>query len=159
MIHQLEMAREQWLAGDTTAVRNVLGRVGSHPETARQWRGTVWLTFDGTGEVEPLTLAPVRDFTRRVHEELPHVFYFLDADSGAVALYLSTFTDAVPGTLAIAVTPAMLAELRAALIVAAEYAIDHGDDWVAAVSPHVRLVDHLRLSDIRDALLASAHMR
>jgi hypothetical protein len=166
MIRQLDVPREQWSVGETTAVRNVLDRVGSDPPTARQWRGTVMLTFADVEEPEPVLMPEIQRFMRALRKHVPHLLYFLDPDpsAGELDLYMAGLAqieaaptpDARPYVVA---TKDLYTQLEDALKAAAVFAIGRGDDWVAAISGHAEHIDRAIPRRIRAFLIDTGHMR
>src|ERR1043165_8802995 len=89
----VDVPREQWRAGNANPPIMIFEELGRHPDVARQWRGTVWLTFAEVDAPDGPILQPeIQRYLRTLFEAVPHVLYFLDADplAGSAGFYLAS---------------------------------------------------------------------
>jgi len=66
-------------------VRNVLADVGADPAEAREWRGSILLTFAEVPESHPYLNPSIVDFLKNLYAEFPHLLYFLNPDPASGA--------------------------------------------------------------------------
>src|SRR5271170_509935 len=84
-LRRLNVPASEWRAADISAVRSVLADVGADPELARDWRGSVLLTFAEVPESHPYLNPSIVDFLKNLYAEFPHLLYFLNPDPASGA--------------------------------------------------------------------------
>jgi hypothetical protein len=157
-LRRLDIPASEWLAEDISAVRDVLADVDADPELARDWRGSVVLTFAQVPESYPYLNQSVVAYLKNLYAELPYLLYFLNSDrvNGALDSFFASI-DALSendyGVWLIWSDDAATAFFRA-LAEAAEYAIKQGDDWVAVVKGYEYHEDQTRYAEIREILIS-----
>jgi hypothetical protein len=157
-LRQLDIPASEWRVGDISAVRDVLADVDADPALARDWRGSVVLTFAQVPESYPYLNPSVIAYLKNLYAELPYLLYFLNPDrvNGALDSFFATI-DALSendyGVWLIWSEDAATALYRA-LAAAAEFAIKQGDDWATVVKGYEYHEIQTRYPEIRDMLIS-----
>jgi hypothetical protein len=156
-LRRLDIPASQWRPPDIAAVRGVLANVGADPAQARDWRGSVVLSFTEVQESYPYLNPAIAAFLQNLYSEIPHLLYFLNPDraNGAVDGFCAS-VGAVCQTEAgvwLLWSDDVGAAFFQALAAAAEFAIHQGDDWVAVVNGYEYHESQTRLSEISAILI------
>jgi hypothetical protein len=157
-LRRLNVPASEWRAEDISAVRDVLADVDADPALARDWRGSVVLTFAELPESNPYMNPSIVGFVKNLYAEFPYLLYFLNPDwaSGALDSFFASI-DALceneHGVWVIWSDDVATAFFRA-LAEAAEFAVNRGDDWAAVVKGYEYDESQSRLSEIREILVA-----
>lgn len=156
-LRQLSVPASEWRAVDISAVRNVLAEVGADPAVARDWRGSVELTFAEVPEGYPYLNPSIAAFVKILYAEFPHLLYFLDPDwaKGAPNSFFASIGALCQTEAGVWVmwSEDVAAAFFRALAEAAEFAIRQGDDWVAVVKGYEYDESQTRESEIREMLI------
>jgi hypothetical protein len=156
-LRRLNVPPSEWRVEDISAVRNVLADLGADPALARDWRGSVVLTFaevPGPPYLNPSIVA----FLKHLYAQCPYLLYFLDPDPvhGATEGFLASIgalSDTETGVW-ILWTDDVATAFYGALAAAAEFAINQGDDWVAVVKGYEYHEIQTRTAEIRAMLIS-----
>ena len=137
-LRRLDVPASEWRADDISAVHDVLADVGADPELARDWRGSVVLTFAEVPESSPPYLNPlIVAFLQSLYAQCPYLLYFLNPDPayGATEGFFASIGALCENEIGVWImwTDDVATALYGALAAAAEFAIKHGDDWAAVV--------------------------
>jgi len=157
-LRRLDIPASEWLAEDISAVRDVLADVDADPALARDWRGSVVLTFAQVPESYPYLNQSVVAYLKNLYAEFPYLLYLLNPDrvNGALDSFFASI-DALSendyGVWLIWSDDAATAFFRA-LAAAAEFAIKQGDDWAAVVKGYEYHEIQTRYAEIRDILIS-----
>ncbi len=156
-LRQLDIPASEWRRPDITAVRDVLTNAGADPARAREWRGSVVLSFADVPETHPYLNPAVADFVHDLYSEIPHLLYFLNPDrtSGALDSFyasIGVLAETEHGVWVLWSDDAAAAFFEA-LAAAAEFAVSRGDDWVAVVKGYEYNEVQSRHSAIRAILV------
>ena len=156
-LRQIDVPASQWRVKDITAVRDVLAEVVADPALARAWRGSVVLNFAEAPEGHPYLDPAIAGFLQNVYSEFPYFLYFLNPDrhGGALDSFFATIgvlCETQTGVWILWSDDVATAFYRA-LADAAEFAINHGDDWVAVVKGYEYDERESKLSEIRPILI------
>jgi hypothetical protein len=155
---RLDVAANEWRAADISAVCEVLSDVGADPELAREWRGSVDLTFAEVPEDYPYLTPSIVTCLKKLYAEVPHLLYFLNPDqaSGTLDGFCAS-NDALHQDehgVWFMWSDDVAAAFYRALAAAAEFAIEQGDDWAAVVDGYAYDESQSRASEIREMLIA-----
>jgi hypothetical protein len=158
-LRRLDVPASEWRAEDISAVRNVLADVGADPALARDWRGSVVLTFAQVPEGYPYLNPSIVAFLQNLYADFPHLLYFLNPDEaeGGLNSFFATMDGAYSETehgVWLIWTDDLATALYRALAAAAEFAINQGDDWVAVVKGYEYHESQTRDSEVREILIA-----
>ena len=158
-LRRLNVPPSEWGVEDISAVRNALDDVGADPALARDWRGSVVLTFAEVPESCPPYLNPsIVDFLKDLYAEFPHLLYFLNPDpaNGATESFFASIGALCETELGVWImwTDEVATAFYGALVAAAEFAIKCGDDWVAVVKGYEYHEIQTRTSEIRAILIS-----
>jgi hypothetical protein len=156
---RLNVPPSEWGVEDISAVRNVLADVGADPELARDWRGSVVLTFAEVPENSPPYLNPsIVAFLQSLYAEFPHLLYFLDPDpaNGATESFFASIGALCETEIGVWImwTDDLATAFYETLAAAAEFAINCGDDWVAVVKGYEYHEIQTRTAEIRAILIS-----
>jgi hypothetical protein len=157
-LRRLDVPASEWRVEDITAVRDALAEVDADPALARDWRGSVVLTFAQVPESYPYLNPSVIAYLKNLYAEFPYLLYFLNPDqvNGALDSFFASI-DALSendyGVWLMWSDDAATALYRA-LAAAAEYAVKQGDDWAAVVEGYEYHEIQTRYSEIRDILIS-----
>jgi hypothetical protein len=156
-LRRLNVPASEWRVEDIGAVRNVLADVGADPALARDWRGSVVLTFAQVPESYPYLNPSIVAFLQNLYTEFPYLLYFLNPEraEGALDTLFATM-DAYCQTehgVWLIWSDDLATALYRALAAAAEFAINRGDDWVAVVKGYEYDESQTRDSEIREILI------
>jgi hypothetical protein len=157
-LRRLNVPASEWRVEDITALRDVLAEVDADPALARDWRGSVVLTFAEVPESYPYLNPSVITYLKNLYAEFPYLLYFLNPDraNGALDSFFASI-DALSendyGVWLIWSDDAATALYRA-LAAAAEFAVNQGDDWVAVVKGYEYNEIQSRYSEIREILIS-----
>lgn len=157
-LRRLNIPASEWLADDISAVRDVLADVGADPELARDWRGSVVLTFAEVPESSPPYLNPsIVAFLQSLYAQCPYLLYFLNPDPayGATEGFFASIGALCETEIGVWImwTDDVGTAFYGALAAAAEFAINRGDDWVAVVEGYEYDESQSRFSEIREILI------
>ncbi len=157
-LRRLDIPASEWRRPDITAVRDVLTNAGTDPARARDWRGSVVLSFAEVPETHPYLNPAIAAFVKDLYSEIPHLLYFLNPDrtSGALDSFyasIGALCETDHGVWVLWSDDAATAFFEA-LAAAAEFAISRGDDWVAVVEGYEYNEIQTRNSEIRAILIA-----
>jgi hypothetical protein len=157
-LRRLNVPASEWRVEDIGAVRNVLADVGADPELARDWRGSVLLTFAEVPESHPYVNPSIVAFLQNLYAEFPHLLYFLNPDpaNGAPDSFFASIGALCQTELGVWImwTDDVATAFYRALAAAAEFAINRGDDWVAVVKGYEYHEIQTRTSEIRAILIS-----
>ena len=158
-LRRLNVPASEWRAEDISAVRDVLADVGADPELARDWRGSVVLTFAEVPESSPPYLNPsIVAFLQSLYAQRPYLLYFLNPDpaNGATESFFASIGALRENDYGVWImwTDDVATAFYGALAAAAEFAIKQGDDWVAVVKGYEYHEIQTRTSEIREILLS-----
>ena len=156
-LRRINIPTSEWRIEDISTVRNVLADVGADPAEAREWRGSILLTFAEVPESHPYLNPSIVAFLHNLYAEFPHLLYFLNPDwaNGAADSFLASIgalCQTEDGVWVIWSDDVATAFYRA-LAAAAEFAINQGDDWVAIVKGYEYDESQTRFSEIREILI------
>jgi hypothetical protein len=158
-LRRLDVPPSEWGVEDISAVRNVLADVGTDPELARDWRGSVVLTFAEVPESCPPYLNPsIVAFLQSLYAQFPYLLYFLNPDpaNGATESFFASIGALCETELGVWImwTDDVSTAFYGALAAAAEFAINQGDDWVAVVEGYEYHEIQTRTAEIRAILIS-----
>jgi hypothetical protein len=158
-MRRLDVPASEWRAEDISAVRDVLADVGADPERARDWRGSVVLTFTEVPDNSPPYLNPaIVGFLRSLYAECPYLLYFLNPDpaNGATEGFFASIGALCETELGVWImwTDDVATAFYEALAAAAEFAINQGDDWVDVVKGYEYHEIQTRTAEIRAILIS-----
>lgn len=158
-LRRLNVPPSEWRVEDISAVRNVLDDVGADPALARDWRGSVVLTFADVPESCPPYLNPsIVAFLQSLYAQFPYLLYFLNPDpaNGATESFFASIGALCETELGVWImwTDEVATAFYGALAAAAEFAIKCGDDWVAVVKGYEYHEIQTRTSEIRAILIS-----
>jgi hypothetical protein len=162
-LRRLDVPASEWRVADISAVRNVLADAGADPALARDWRGSVVLTFAEVPESHPYLNPSIVAFLQNLYAEFPHLLYFLNPDwaNGALDSFFASsgaLCQTEDGVWVMWSDDVATAFYRA-LAAAAEFAINQGDDWVAVVRGYEYDESQSRFSEIREILITRGVIR
>lgn len=147
----------QWRRHDISPLRDLLRRIGADPETARAWRGSVVLRFEGEDSYNPYLNPGVVGFLQNAYSEFPHLMYFLDPDrsNGTTDGFFTTIGALQENELGawIIWSDEVANAFYNVLADAAEYAVKQDDDWVAVVKGYEYDEIQTRFEEIKAILL------
>jgi hypothetical protein len=159
-LRRLNVPPSKWRVEDISAVRNVLADVGADPALARDWRGSVVLTFAEVPESCPPYLNPsIVAFLQSLYVQSSHIsctYLNPDPANGATESFFASIgalCETEHGVWVIWSDDVATAFCRA-LAAAAEFAINRGDDWVAVVKGYEYHEIQTRTSEIRAILIS-----
>jgi hypothetical protein len=157
-LRRLNIPASEWRVEDISAVRNALADAGADPAVARDWRGSVVLTFAQVSDSHPYLNPSIAAFLKNLYAEFPHLLYFLNPDwaNGALdSFYASVgaLCETENGVWVMWSDDVKAAFFRA-LAAAAEFAINQGDAWVPVVKGYEYDESQTRFSEIRAMLIA-----
>jgi hypothetical protein len=154
---RLTIPATEWRVEDISAVRNVLADVEADPALARDWRGSVVLTFTQVSEDHPYLNPSIAAFLQNLYAEFPHLLYFLNPHqaNGAIDSFLASIGALCQNEHGVWVmwSEDVATAFYGALAEAAEFAIRQGDDWVAVVEGYEYDESQTRFSEIREILI------
>ena len=158
-LRQVDVPANEWRAEDISAVRDVLADVGADPALARDWRGSVVVTFAEVPESCPPYLNPsIVAFLQSLYAEFPHLLYFLNPDpaNGATESFFASIGALRENDYGVWImwTDDVATAFYGALAAAAEFAIKQGDDWAAVVNGYEYHESQTRYAEIREMLIA-----
>jgi hypothetical protein len=157
-LRRLNVPPSEWRVEDISAVRNVLADVGADPELARDWRGSVLLTFAEVPESHPYVNPSIVAFLQSLYAEFPHLLYFLNPDpaNGAPDSFFASIGAFCETELGVWImwSDDVATAFYQALAAAAEFAINRGDDWVAVVEGYEYHEIQTRTAEIRAILIS-----
>ncbi len=139
-------------------IARVLTDVGAEPARARDWRGSVVLSFAEVPETHPYLNPAVAAFVKDLYSGIPHLLYFLNPDrtSGALDSFyasIGALAETDHGVWVLWSDDGATAFFEA-LAAAAEFAVSRGDDWVAVVKGYEYNEVQSRHSEIREILIS-----
>ena len=157
-LRRLNVPASEWRSEDTSAVRDVLADAGADPELARDWRGSVVLTFEVPEGSPPYLNPTIVAFLQRLYAQCPHLLYFLNPDPvhGATEGFFASIgalSDTETGVW-LMWTDDVATAFYGALADAAEFAINQGDDWVDVVKGYEYHEIQTRTAEIRAILIS-----
>jgi hypothetical protein len=158
-LRQLNVPASEWRVEDISAVRDVLADVGADPALARDWCGSVVVTFAEVPESCPPYLNPsIVDFLKDLYAEFPYLLYFLNPDpaNGATESFFASIGALCETELGVWImwTDEVATAFYGALAAAAEFAVKCGDDWVAVVKGYEYHETQTRTPEIRAILIS-----
>jgi hypothetical protein len=158
-LRRLNVPPSEWRVEDISAVRDVLADVGADPAQARDWRGSVVLTFAEVPESCPPYLNPsIVAFLQSLYAQFPYLLYFLDPDpaNGATDGFFASIGALCDTEIGVWImwTDEVATAFCRALAAAAEFAINCGDDWVAVVEGYEYHESQTRTAEIRAILIS-----
>jgi hypothetical protein len=156
-LRHLDVPASQWRLQDITTAREVLKHVRADPGLARAWRGSVVLSFAEVEGSYPYLIPAIVGFLQKVYSEFPYLLYFLNPDptSGALDSFhasIGALCQTQGGVWVLWSDDAATAFYQA-LAAAAEFAIKHGDDWVAVVKGYEYDERQTRFAQVRAILV------
>jgi hypothetical protein len=159
-LRRLNVRASEWRVEDISAVPNVLAELGADPELARDWRGSVVLTFaevPESPESHPYLNPSIAAFLQNLYSEFPHLLYFLNPDlaNGALDSFFASIGALCQTEYGVWVmwSDDVATAFYGALAEAAEFAINQGDDWAAVVEGYEYHESQTRFSEIREVLI------
>jgi hypothetical protein len=157
-LRPLNVPASDWRAEDISAVRDVLADVGADPALARDWRGSVVLTFEVPESSPPYLNPSIVAFLQGLYAQCPHLLYFLNPDpvNGATEGFFASIGALCETEIGVWImwTDDVATAFYGALAEAAEFAINQGDDWVAVVKGYEYHEIQTRTSEIRAILIS-----
>jgi hypothetical protein len=157
-LRQLNVPASDWRAEDISAVRDVLADVGADPALARDWRGSVVLTFEVPEGSPPYLNPSIVAFLQSLYAQCPYLLYFLNPDlvNGATEGFFASVGALCETEFGVWImwTDDVATAFYGALAAAAEFAIKQGDDWVAVVKGYEYHEIQTRTSEIRAILIS-----
>jgi hypothetical protein len=158
-LRRLDIPASEWLAEDISGVRDVLADVDADPELARDWRGSVVLTFAQVPESSPPYLNPsIVAFLQSLYAQCPYLLYFLNPDPayGATEGFFASIGALCETEIGVWImwTDDVATAFYGALAAAAEYAVKQGDDWADVVKGYEYHEIQTRYAEIRDILVS-----
>ena len=155
---QLDVLSSRWLRQDITEVRNVLTDLGADPEVARANQGSVVLSFAEVPESNPYLNPAVAAFVQDLYSAFPNLLYFLNPDptSGVLDSFFASIGALYEDQHGVWVgwSADVANAFYEALVDAAEFAINRGDDWVAVVKGYEYDEGQTRYSQIQAILIS-----
>lgn len=160
MIRQWDIQSDLVGSVNTQAIQDALTQVGSDPDEARRWQGSVSLTFSQFEESGPPYMEPpVRSYLRALYARMPHLPYFLIDEplAGSMLAFLSVHgpedaTTVVAGNVHVAPSEEAINALVVHMTATAAFAASVDDDGERVVS---RMVAPLG-EDLRALVVATA---
>ncbi|MGO9384951.1 MAG: hypothetical protein ACLP4W_23385 [Mycobacterium sp.] len=157
-LRRINVPASEWRVEDISAVRSVLTDVGADPELARDWRGSVVLTFAEVPESHPYVNPSIAAFLQSLYAEFPHLLYFLNPDlaNGGPDSFFASIGALCENALGVWImwTDDVATAFYGALAAAAEFAINQADDWVDVVEGYEYDKTQTRFSEIRAILIS-----
>ena len=158
MLRALDIPQEIAEADDLRPLVELFDDPEIEPDTARQLRGSVMITFECYEVPDaPIFLdRRVCSYLRLAHDRIPHLLYYLTPEPAAGALlgfgaaYGALVELPESGLLAVEMSPPLLDRLAEHLAAAARQAQEQGDEWEAVVDAHLASFD----DTVRDRIRA-----
>jgi hypothetical protein len=138
VINVLAVDRPRWVSGDASFLVDVLLGIDPDPPRARKVRGTIDLRFSDVEEENAFDNPDVRRFLRDLYDRAPWAAYYVVPSRDQVLMLLvahGASLEPTPQGPAVMVTAEVVTALENVVLLAAGYAVEHGDDWRAIVEP------------------------